>query len=32
MAFAAGIVADRILNADKLTKTMTRKIFTGIGI
>ncbi|VVC33105.1 Major facilitator superfamily,Major facilitator superfamily domain [Cinara cedri] len=32
MAFTAGIIADRILNAEKMTKTMTRKIFTAIGV
>jgi len=31
MALFAGIVADRLLNSEKISKTMTRKIFTFIG-
>ncbi|CAH1715815.1 unnamed protein product [Aphis gossypii] len=32
MALFAGIVADRLLNSEKISKTMTRKIFTFIGV
>jgi len=31
MALLAGIIADRLLNSEKISKTMTRKIFTFIG-
>ncbi|XP_025424913.1 sialin-like [Sipha flava] len=32
MALFAGIVADRLLNSEKISKTNTRKIFTAIGV
>jgi len=32
MALVAGIIADRLLNSEKISKTMTRKIFTFIGV
>jgi len=31
MALLAGIIADRLLNSEKISKTMTRKLFTFIG-